>query len=86
MLDKLKKYLHNVLVGADQEANIITGGAPDDTISSRSYRAAQRGNRFGRFMNWWLGKIQKNHGALANEGDKQRAEEELKRTEDHDAT
>lgn len=32
---KIKQYLFNVLIGIDQLANAITGGDPDETISSR---------------------------------------------------
>jgi len=75
MFKKLEEYIHNVLVGADQEANIITGGLPDETMSARSQRAAQRGNLLGKFMVWWLDKIQPNHGVKAEQGDLRRAEE-----------
>lgn len=75
MFGKLKRYIHNVLVGADQEGNIILGGKPDETISAHSARAAAKGNPLGKFMVWWLNKLQPNHGKLAEQGDLQRAEE-----------
>lgn len=78
MFRKLKKYIHNVLVGADQEANIITGGLPDETISSRSQRAADRGNPAGKAMTKFLHLFQKNHGKKAEAGDLRRAEEIVK--------
>lgn len=67
-------YLHRALVGLDQFINVITGGLPDETISARSQRAANKGNPFGKFMSWWLGKIQKNHGEKAQAGDEARAD------------
>lgn len=75
MLSKLRKYIHNVLVGADQEANIVLGGTPDETISSRSQRAADRGNFAGKAMTKFLHLFQKNHGVRAEQGDLRRAEE-----------
>ncbi len=81
MFGKLKRYIHNVLVGADQEGNIVLGGKPDETISAHSARAAAKGNPLGRFMVWWLDKIQKNHGTLAEQGDLRRAED-VEKTEE----
>ena len=72
---KLPKYIHNSLVALDQFVNVVTGGLPDETISARSQRAADRGNWFGKFMCWWLGKIQTDHGHKAEQGDLARAEE-----------
>jgi hypothetical protein len=74
-------YLHRTLVGLDQFVNVLTGGLPDETISARSQRAADRGNKFGKFMSWWLGKIQSQHGKKAEAGDEARAE----RVEDTEA-
>ena len=34
----VKLYLLNLLIGIDQFANVILGGAPDETISSRCWR------------------------------------------------
>jgi hypothetical protein len=66
-------YLHRVLVALDQFANVISGGDPDETISSRSARAAQRGDWLGKFMCWWLDKLQSHHGEKAECGDLERA-------------
>lgn len=74
MFGKLKRYLHNVLVGADQEGNIIIGGVPDETISSRSQRASDRGNVLGKVMTGFLHLFQKDHGRKAQQGDINRAE------------
>lgn len=32
------KYIRNILIGIDQLINTITGGSPDETLSSRVYR------------------------------------------------
>lgn len=66
-------YLHRVLVGIDQGANVLLGGDPDETISARSQRAAARNDLLGKFMVWWLDKLQPNHGMKAEAGDLGRA-------------
>jgi hypothetical protein len=66
-------YLHRVLVALDQFGNVVFGGDPDETISSRSARAAERGDWLGKFMCWWLDKLQSNHGEKAECGDLERA-------------
>ncbi|MGH9452362.1 MAG: hypothetical protein ACRD2O_00150 [Terriglobia bacterium] len=66
-------YVHRVLVGVDQAANVLLGGKPDETISARSRRAAARGDWIGKAMCWWLGKLQANHGMKAEAGDLERA-------------
>lgn len=66
-------YLHRSLVGLDQFVNVLTGGNPDETISSRSQRAAARGDLVGKFMTWWLSKLQSQHGLKAEAGDLERA-------------
>lgn len=70
-------WLHRDLVALDEFANVLTGGCPDETISSRSQELADRGNKFGRFMIWWLDKIQANHGRQAEAGDIARDEASL---------
>ena len=66
-------YLHRVLVGIDQAANVLLGGSPDETISARSQRAAARNDWLGKFMCWWLDRLQANHGMKAEAGDFERA-------------
>lgn len=85
MFKRIGRYVHNVLVGADQEANIIAGGHPDETISSRSQRAADRGNPLGRAMTGFLHLFQRDHGRRAQQGDVRRAKEVIK-LEDDDAS
>ena len=72
---KVARYLHNVAVGADQEANVILGGKPDETISSRAQRAADKGNPLGEVVSDGLDLIQKDHGHKAMHGDLNRAED-----------
>ncbi len=67
-------YVHRVLVALDQFGNVVLGGDPDETISARSARAVERGNWLGKFMCWWLDKLQRNHGEKAECGDLERAE------------
>lgn len=38
----MKKYLKNVLIGIDQLVNTLANGAPDETISSRSWRTRRK--------------------------------------------
>ncbi|EGT79925.1 DNA helicase UvrD [Haemophilus quentini] len=37
---KLKKYGYHVVIATDQLFNTLTGGAADETLSSRTYRGA----------------------------------------------
>ena len=37
---KLKQYAYHVIIAIDQLFNAITGGAADETLSSRTYRGA----------------------------------------------
>ena len=38
------RYLHNVLISIDQFLNTISGGKPDETISSRLAKARRSGS------------------------------------------
>lgn len=66
-------YVKRDLIGLDQFANVLTGGKPDETISSRSARAAERGSKFGIAISKILDLFQKDHGAKAQAGDVERA-------------
>ena len=70
-----ESWWHSDLVAFDQFLNAITGGKPDETISARSQRLADQGNKFGKFMIWWLDKIQSRHGQKAQAGDLARSEQ-----------
>lgn len=61
------KYVTKVLLGLDQFANTIIGGAPDETISARAGRLKNR--PFWKQLAWTLDKIQPNHveNAIASE-------------------
>lgn len=43
-------YLHTLLVALDQLLNAMLLGAPDETLSSRAYRADRDGRVFGRIF------------------------------------
>ena len=43
-------YLTSVLIAIDQLLNALLLGAPDETLSSRAYRADRDGKVFGRFF------------------------------------
>lgn len=43
-------YLHALFVAFDQLLNTILLGSPDETLSSRAYRADRDGKRFGRIF------------------------------------
>ena len=38
--NKLKRYSYHVVIAIDQLFNALTGGAADETLSSRTYRGA----------------------------------------------
>ncbi|HHF4356380.1 TPA: DNA helicase UvrD [Haemophilus influenzae] len=38
--NKLKRYGYHVIIAIDQLFNALTGGAADETLSSRTYRGA----------------------------------------------
>jgi hypothetical protein len=63
------RYVQNVLLGFDEFANTLIGGAPGDTISGRSGRAAKDGRVWGRVLCYLLGLIDKDHctKAIAND-------------------
>lgn len=47
---KLKRYFWNVLLGLDQFLSVLTGGDPDETVSSRVGKAAAAGSHTGRVL------------------------------------
>lgn len=44
----MKRYFWNLLLSIDQLGNALTGGYPDETISSRVGKAASKGGRAAR--------------------------------------
>lgn len=43
-------YLHALFVAVDQLLNTVLLGSPDETLSSRAYRADRDGKVFGRIF------------------------------------
>lgn len=62
------------LVAIDQMANVLTGGLPDETISSRLARAAEKHELIGEIGSKALDLVQSDHGAKAQAGDLERAD------------
>ena len=40
MKQSIKNYMRNIAIAADQLANAMIAGSPDETVSSRVYRGA----------------------------------------------
>ena len=63
----IKKYFWNIWISLDQLLNAITGGDPDETISSRtgkiylSWQGRDRKWTIAYWLHYVLNKIQKNH-------------------------
>lgn len=59
----MKQYFINLLIGLDQFVNVLIGGAPDETISTRMWR--HREHRFAgyavRFIDWIFSWIEHDH-------------------------
>lgn len=69
-MQKLGQYVLNILISVDQFANVIFGGAPDETISSRLGR-----NYDGSWMEKFVNKLffwQKDHCTEAIEPESHR--------------
>ncbi len=43
-------YLTSIFIAVDQLLNALLLGAPDESLSSRAYRADRDGKAFGRFF------------------------------------
>lgn len=69
-----EQYIHRALIGLDQFMNVLTDGDPDETISARAARAAEKGKPWGIAMSKFLDLFQKNHGPKAQAGDVERAQ------------
>jgi hypothetical protein len=80
-----ENYIERVLVDAvDVPLNVVTGGLPDETISSRAARDAQEHKPLGELISKVLDEIQPDHGAKAQAGDTERAEAVLATEEKFD--
>lgn len=75
-------WFHRVWVALDMFVNVLFKGNPDETISSRSARAATEGKTWGVILSNLLDLIQKDHGAKAEAGDVERTKE-VQYLEDH---
>lgn len=75
---KTEGYVHRVLEEIDVLGNVVTGGKQDETISSRLAREDTQGHGFthevGVVGSRILDVFQKDHGAMAEAGDLERAE------------
>jgi hypothetical protein len=67
--DLVKRYARNVLVAIDQLLNALTGGDPDETVSSR---LAKRPGWIGRAACWLLDRVDPGHCARVREPDEGR--------------
>lgn len=56
-----RRYVRNVLVAIDQGGNAWIGGDPDETISSRTAKAANKGYRVARFACWVYARFDPGH-------------------------
>jgi hypothetical protein len=72
----MKKYLINLLIGIDQLGNALTGGDPDETISSRIGKIKRHHNGvvpwrrpLTKIIDFALDKIDPNHSIDAIEED-----------------
>ena len=76
-----RRWVMNMLIALDQLGNSMMGGSPDETISSRSARAAQKGHRWGRWMCKGLNWLDPNHceDAIRSEVERTHLPEELRK-------
>ena len=79
-----ENYVERDLIAADEAANVVTGGLPDETISSRLARAAIAGKWWGKLGSKILDKFQPDHGAKAMAGDTERGEAVVAEEEEFD--
>lgn len=53
-INKLKSWGYHVLIGIDQLFNALTGGAADETFSSRCYRGAVLAEKPKKRWRFWF--------------------------------
>lgn len=63
----IKRYARNLFISVDQLINVILGGDPDETLSSRAAKHAH--NRGWSVLAWLLEKIDPGHLAKSREDD-----------------
>ncbi len=67
--------IHKDLVAADIAANVVLlHGQEDETISSHAARADEEGKWWGKLLSRFLDFFERDHGAKAQAGDVERAE------------
>jgi hypothetical protein len=66
----LKLYIFNILVAIDQLVNSFLAGAPDETLSSRSGKAADKGEKWACVLCKFLDYMDKNHCKNSIESDR----------------
>lgn len=72
---RVEGYFHRVIVAIDMLCNVLIGGAPDQTLSSRCAISAAKGNRFSQVGLWILDHtLGRHHGTGAELTDLGRAE------------
>ena len=73
---KIKQWAFNILIAIDQLGNALTGGDPDETISSRlGKRTLHHGGTIpwshpiSKIVDWFLDKLDPNHSINSIEDD-----------------
>lgn len=67
-------FIKRDLIALDMSVNVVTGGLPDETISSRWARGAEQSHVLDELGSKALDLFQPDHGAKAQAGDTERAE------------
>jgi len=65
----LKKYIKNVALARDQLINAVTGGDPDESISSRAGKALLKDKLWAKFLCKFLNIFERDHCLKAIEKD-----------------
>jgi len=63
-------FIKRILISIDQLGNTLTGGDPDETISSRAGKARREGKWWGCQLCRFLDLFQKDHCEKSLEGDR----------------
>lgn len=67
-MKKVKKYFWNILIAIDQFFNALTGGDPDETISSRIGKHKDS-SKLARLLSRFLDLFEQNHAEKSIEED-----------------
>lgn len=73
----VKLYFYNLLIGVDQFANVLLGGAPDQTISYRAHKHREHwaGAMAVRFIDWLFSWYEDGHCQKSYEAGDRHTEE-----------